>query len=280
MLKTYNLKTTHSLANGVLMPAFGLGVWASKPGDETRQAVAWALELGYRHIDTAEGYLNEEDVGRAIGESAISRKEIFVTTKLNKKSMGSYDVVRKAFDASLKKLNTGNVDLYLIHWPSPDTRKECWKALEAIYRDGQVRAIGVSNYTRKHLEEVMDYASIRPMVNQVEFSPYLYQKELLEACREWGIVLEAYSPLTRGMKLNEPNLVRVAEKQIRTPAQVLIRWALQHDTVAIPKSVKRERLIENLGALEFSLDEEDMAVLDSLNENFRCNPDWNPDKEK
>jgi len=274
-----NIESTVTLNNGVEMPRFGLGVWSAVPGDETFHAVCSALGAGYRMIDTAEGYRNEADVGRAVRECGIDRREIFVTTKLAVESMKSYDTARRAFDQSMEKLGLDDVDLYLLHWPVPGGRKEAWRALETLSREKRVRAIGVSNYTIRHLNELASYASLVPAVNQVEFSPFLYQRELLGYCRKHNIQLEAYSPLTRRDKMGHPAIAKVAGKHGKTPAQVMIRWALEHDVVVIPKSAKAHRIQENANVFDFELDAADLQVLDSLNEDYRCNPDWNPERE-
>lgn len=270
---------TIKLNNGVLMPVFGLGVWSSKPGDETYHAVRWALELGYRHVDTAQGYNNEADVGRAVRESGIPRAEVFVTTKLAKQNMGANSALR-TFDESLDRMGFDYVDLFLIHWPSPGTRRESWAVLEKIAAGKRARAIGVSNYTERHLDELLSHAEVVPAVNQVEFSPFLYQKDLLAFCRAKGIEVEAYSPLTRGEKLAHPAVASVAKKYHKTSGQIMIRWALEHGMIVIPKSVRKERLAENAAVFDFKIDALDLAVLDGLNEDFRCNPDWNPELEK
>lgn len=279
MSKEISIESTVTLNNGVEMPRFGLGVWSSVPGDETYHAVRMALEAGYRMIDTAEGYRNEADVGRAVRESGIDRSEIFVTTKLAVGSMESYDTARRSFDHSLEQLGFDYVDLYLLHWPVPAGRKAAWRALEDMYSEKCVRAIGVSNYTVRHLEELASYASVKPAVNQVEFSPFLYQQELLEYGRSCGIQLEAYSPLTRQDKMGDPAVAEIAKKHGKTPAQVMIRWALEHDVVVIPKSVKKHRIEENVDVFDFEFDVDDLKVMDSLNEDYRCNPDWNPELE-
>lgn len=261
------------LNNGTKIPILGLGVYQMPPIIITARAVRWALELGYRHIDTARIYYNEKAVGSAIKKSGVPREEIFLTTKLW--NADQKDAV-KACNSSLRKLQTDYVDLYLIHWPAPGTRSGAWKALESLYKEGKCRAIGVSNYTIRHLKELLDSCEVLPAVNQVEFSPYLYQKELLEFCKSKGIQPEAYSPLTRGKKLKDPKLVELASKYNKSPAQILIRWALQHDIVAIPKSTKKERIRENLGALDFTISKGDIEKMDSLNEDFRtC---WDPTK--
>lgn len=280
------------LNNGINMPVLGLGVYMTAPGRETRDAVAWALEAGYRHIDTARFYDNERDVGLAVRESGLRREQIFVTTKLWNSDHG-YDAAQRALDASLRDLGLDYVDLFLIHWPvkgpgkgnvpglSPEhsrssggLRLETWKALEQLLLNGSCLAIGVSNYTIRHLEELMEASTVVPAVNQVEFSPFLYQQELLEFCRRNNIQLEAYSPLTRGRRLNHPALLAMAARYARTAAQILIRWAIQHETVVIPKSARRKRIIENARVFDFSISPEDMRALDALNENLRiC---WDP----
>lgn len=262
-----------TLNNGVEMPVLGLGVWQVQTGNECRRAVLWALEAGYRHIDTARIYGNEKDVGAAIRDSGLPRAEIFVTTKLWNGDQG-YEKALRAFDHSLSALGLEYVDLYLIHWPVPGTREDSWRALQHILEEGRSRAIGVSNYTDRHLAELLSWADVPPAVDQVEFSPYLYQVDLLEYCRGHGIQLEAYSPLTRGRQLKDVKLVNVARRVGHTPAQVLIRWAMQHDLVVIPKSVRHARIVENAAVFDFSLSAEDMAVLDALDESHRFA--WDP----
>jgi diketogulonate reductase-like aldo/keto reductase len=261
--------------NGVEIPQFGLGVYLTKSGTECVNAVTWALEAGYRHIDTAKAYHNEKEVGEAVRDSGIKREEIFITTKLWNNDHG-YETTLKAFDTSLKTLNTKYIDLYLIHWPVKDKRKDSWKALEKIYESGYCRSIGVSNYMINHLEELFSYANVIPVINQVEFSPYNYQKDLLDVCNKNKIILEAYSPLTRMEKLTDTKLVPIAEKHNKTTAQVLIRWAIEHDLVVIPKSARKKRIIENAAIFDFSLDKSDMKILDDLDEGFRVA--WDPTK--
>lgn len=261
------------LNNGVEIPYLGLGVYKAKPGEETQNAVTYALEVGYRHIDTASLYGNERDVGIAVRNSSIPREEIFVTTKLWNDDHG-YEKTLKACDESLGKLDLGYIDLYLVHWPVEGIRNETWKAMEKLYEEKKCRAIGVSNYTIKHLEELLEICNVVPAINQVEFSPYLYQKELLDFCNSHDIRLEAYSPLTRGRKLDDQKLVEIAGKYEKTSAQILIRWALQHEVIVIPKSSHKERIIENADVFDFEISQEDMEKLDSFNENFRvC---WDP----
>ena len=261
------------LNNGVMIPRLGLGVYQSPPGQATQKAVEYALKVGYRHIDTARIYNNESDVGSALRNSGVKREDVFVTTKLWNSDQG-YETALKACDASLKRLGLKYLDLYLIHWPVQETRDQSWKALAQLLKDGKTRAIGVSNYTIHHLTELLDKSDTVPMVNQVEFSPFLYQRQLLDYCEKNKIQLEAYSPLTQGAKLNHPKIQQIAKKHNKTPAQVLIRWSLQHNLVTIPKSVREERIKENSQVFDYNLTTEDMRILDSLDENFRNS--WDP----
>lgn len=261
-----------TLNNGIQMPRLGLGVWKCS-GPEAERSVAWALEAGYRHIDTARIYENEAEVGKAIRASGIPRQEIFVTTKLWNDDHG-YDSALKAFDRSLKLLGLDYLDLYLSHFPVPVKRLEAWRALERLSTEGKCRAVGVSNYTVAHLEQLQKGSHLTPVVNQVEFHPFLYQKELLTYCQKHRIVLEAYSPLTHGQRLGHPTVKAIADRMKRSPAQVLIRWALQHDIVVIPKSSRRERIFENAAVFDFELSDGDQAALDGLDEGLRtC---WDP----
>ena len=271
------LDTKIRLNNGVEIPTLGLGTYMSKPGGETYHAVKFALEYGYRHIDTAAFYKNEEDVGLAVRDSGIDRKEIFVTTKLKNPDHG-YDSALSAFDISLKNLGFDYIDLYLIHWPVSDLRKESWKAFERLYDQKLVRALGISNYTIRHTDELLSYANIPPTVNQVEFSTFLYQKELQAHNLSHGIYIEAYSPITRGKKLNDTTLVGIAANYDKTPAQILIKWCLQVGTIVIPKSVHENRIIENADIFDFTISDADMNLLNNLNVNFRtC---WDPTNEQ
>ncbi|ALA70876.1 aldo/keto reductase [Geobacillus sp. PK12] len=266
------LQDCATLHNGVKMPWVGLGVYKVKEGEEVRSAVRTALEIGYRHVDTAAFYENEEGVGQAIRESGIPREQVFVTTKVWNTDQG-YETTLKAFDKSLKKLGFDYVDLYLVHWPVKGKYKETYKALEKLYKDGYVRAIGVSNFQIHHLQDVMADCEIKPMVNQVEYHPRLTQKELLTFCRENGIQLEAWSPLMRGEILSEPTIVDIGRKYGKTPAQVVLRWDLQHGVVTIPKSVTPARIKENADIFDFSLTDEEMKQIDALNLNKRVGPD-------
>jgi methylglyoxal/glyoxal reductase len=260
------------LHNGVKMPWVGLGVYKVKEGEEVKGAVRTALEVGYRHIDTAAFYENEEGVGQAIRESGIPREQVFVTTKVWNTDQG-YETTLKAFNTSLKKLGFDYVDLYLVHWPVKGKYKETYKALEKLYKDGYVRAIGVSNFQIHHLQDVLADCEIKPMVNQVEYHPRLTQKELHAFCRENGIQLEAWSPLMRGEILNEPTIVEIGKKYGKTPAQVVLRWDLQNGVVTIPKSVTPARIKENATIFDFSLTDEEMRQIDALNLNKRIGAD-------
>jgi methylglyoxal/glyoxal reductase len=279
------------------MPVLGLGVYQVPSGKATEDATACALEPGYRLIDTAKYYGNERDVGRAISHSGIPRAEIFVTTKLWNDDHG-YDAALRAFDRSLAELAVEYVDLYLIHWPvrtrsapnwSPlaktlrrlglgsktePLRLQTWKAMERILSGRRCLAIGVSNYTVRHLKELLAVCNVVPAVNQVEFTPFCFQRELLDFCREHGIQLQAYSPLSRGERLQHPTLLSMARKHQRTVCQILLRWALQHRVTVIPKASQANHIRENFDVFDFSLPTEDMLLLDGLNENLHlC---WDP----
>ena len=272
-MKKMRIDTEVKLNNGVQMPIFGLGTYEMESGRETKDAIVHALKTGYRHIDTASMYGNEEEVGVAIKESGIPREEIFVTTKLWNSDHG-YDSALTAFEQSRRKLGLSYVDLYLIHWPVEDLRNETWRALERLLEEEKCRAIGVSNYMIGHLQELLENSSTIPAVNQVEFSPFLYLRDLLEFCRKNKIQLESYSPLTKGRTLDDPKLVDLASKYSKSPAQILIRWALQHQIVVIPKSSKKERIVENAGVFDFVISPEDMRALDSFDRGLRTS--WDP----
>jgi len=261
-----------TLANGVKMPWLGLGVWRVEEGAEVEMAVKTALRHGYRSIDTASLYANEAGVGKAIRESGVPREEVFVTTKVWNTEQG-YESTLAAFEESRAKLGLEYIDLYLVHWPVQGTYKDTWRALEKLYKDGLVRAIGVSNFKEHHLEDLMSDCEIEPMVNQVEFHPYLTQKGLLSFCREHGIQLEAWRPLMKGDCVQEPVLIELAEKYNKTPAQIALRWNLQLEVVTIPKSVKEHRIVENADIFNFELSPEDMAKIDALNRDFRYGAD-------
>ena len=263
---------TVKLANGVEMPRLGLGVWKAKDGEEVQNAVKAAIQTGYRLIDTAAVYKNEEGVGKAIKESGVSREDLFITTKVWNDDQG-YESTLQAFEESRKKLGLEYIDLYLIHWPVKGKYKETWKALEKLYEDGLVKAIGVSNFQVHHLKDLLSDAKVKPMVNQVEFHPYLTQKELLSYCNEENIQLEAWSPLMQGEVVRVDVIKELAEKYGKTPAQIVLRWDLQHGVVTIPKSVKEHRIQENADVFDFELSREDMDKLDALNKNHRYGPD-------
>jgi diketogulonate reductase-like aldo/keto reductase len=267
------ISSTIKLSNGVKMPLLGFGTYQVRPGKETRDAVGNALQIGYRHIDTARYYDNEADVGLAIRESCIPRKEIFITTKLANPDHG-YERAMHAFERSNLLLGLEYVDLYLIHWPVQGKRGPSWKALERILKEGRCRAIGVSNYMIPHLKELEQEAEIVPMVDQVELSPYLAQKMLRGHCLENDIVIEAYSPLTRGKRFKDPALMKLAERYGRTPAQIMIRWAVQIGAVPLPKSTHADRARENANVFDFELNDDDMAELDNYNEGLHVS--WDP----
>ena len=249
------------LKNGVEIPHIGLGTWKMREGDEAQRAVAEALSLGYRLIDTAKYYGNERSVGRAIRASGIPRDEIFVTTKLWPTDF--FDP-RGAFEKSMELLNIGPVDLYLIHWPIPAQPKSIWRVLEKIYDEKLARAIGVSNYGIGDIESLLSYARTPPAVNQIKFSPFDRNTEVRRCCSMHDIVVEAYSPLTRGHQVDHPTIIQVAKKYHKTPAQIMLRWCIEHGTVPIPKTTHLARMKENIEIFDFSLEESDMAALNSL----------------
>jgi methylglyoxal/glyoxal reductase len=261
------------LNNGVEIPYLGLGVYQSPPGRITQRIVRYALKIGYRQIDTAMVYGNETDVGSALRESGIRREEVFITTKMWNSNQVGYDSTLQECERSLRRLGMTYMDLYLIHWPVQGNSNsiEIWRAMVWLLRQGKARAIGVSNYTVDDLKEILQDSDVVvvPAVNQVEFHPFLYQKELLEFCEKNTIQLEAYSPLTRGKRLSHTTILTVAKKYNKTPAQVLIRWSLQHGLVVIPKSIHEDRILENSQVFDFQLAPEDMKFLDSLNENLQ-----------
>jgi diketogulonate reductase-like aldo/keto reductase len=262
-----------TLNTGARIPRIGLGVWQAPRGGPTRGAVTAALESGYRHVDTAAIYGNEADVGRAVRESAIPREQIFVTTKLWNADQG-YDSALRALDASLARLGLEYVDLYLIHWPVPRKRLDSWRALERLHEQKRARAIGVSNFMKEHLEELLSHARVVPAANQIELTPFLQRRDTVAFCKDRGIVVEAYSPLTRGRRLDHPVLVDVARHAKRTPAQVLLRWGVQHGFVVLPKSVTRSRIVENAALFDFELDADAMRRLDGLEEGLVTG--WDP----
>lgn len=257
------------------IPIMGLGTYESASGKITQNAVIDALDAGYLHVDTAKVYGNEKDIGKVFQEKKIANENIFLTTKLWNSDQG-YKNTLKAYEKSIALLNVNYLDLFLIHWPVKGKRLDSWKAMEELYEKGKIKAIGVSNFTIKHLTELIENASIIPAINQVEFSPYLFQIDLLEFCRDNKIQLETYSPLTRGQKLNDHKLVEIAHKYSKSPAQILIRWAIQHNLVVIPKSINKSRIIENANIFDFKISNEDMHIMNEFNEGLRtC---WDPTK--
>lgn len=267
-----DIKGFFTLHNGVKMPYLGLGVFKSKDGKEVIDAIHWAIDAGYRHIDTAAIYKNEEGVGTAIQTASIARKELFVVSKVWNADQG-YDSTLKAYDESLKKLKTDYLDLYLIHWPVKGKFVDTWKAMEYLYKQGRVKAIGVSNFLQHQLEDVLEVCEIVPMVNQLEFHPHLVQPSLLDFCQSKGIQYEAWSPLMKGDVVNVPLLNELSQKYGKTEAQVALRWNLQKGVVTIPKSVKKERIISNADVFDFELSEEDIKRIDKLDKHKRIGPD-------
>ncbi|MBC7975006.1 MAG: aldo/keto reductase [Myxococcales bacterium] len=265
--------TTIQLASGTTIPQVGLGVWQAPQGAGTQDAVRAALDLGYRHVDTARVYRNEKDVGAAVLASGVPRAEVFVTTKLWNDDQG-YDATLRAFDASLGRLGLDYVDLYLIHWPVAGKRLETWRAFEQIFADRRARAIGVSNFLVPHLEELLGHAKVVPHVNQIELTPFLQRRDTRALCKQHGIVVEAYSPLTRGERLEHSVVVEIARATGKTAAQVLLRWGIQHGHVILPKSTQRARIAENGAVLDFTLDAAAMARLDGLEEGLVTG--WDP----
>ncbi len=270
------INSTLRTNNGLEIPIIGLGTYRSGIGKQTREAVRYALEFGYRQIDTASVYGNERDVAEGTRLSGLGRDEVFITTKLWNSDQG-YSNTLKALNRSLNTMKLDYIDMYLMHWPIQDVRLETWKAMEEVLDYGKARAIGVCNFTIEHLDELISRTNVVPAVNQVEFSPFLNQKELKEYCDELGILIQGYSPLTKGERLLDRAVVDVANDIGRSPAQVMIRWALQSGLISIPKSSKPERIEENISVFDFNIDREKMETLDSLDEGLRTG--WDPTKE-
>lgn len=256
-----------TLNNGVSMPLLGLGCW-DMYGAEAQQTVETALHIGYRLIDTAAMYRNEAEVGAAIRAAGVPRSDLFVATKVGNPDQG-YDTTLRAFEESREKLGLDYLDLYLVHWPIKGKRRDTWRALEKLYTDKAVHAIGVCNYLLPFLEEMESYSGIVPAVDQLEFTPYLMQAELLSECQRRGILLQAWSPLLRGQRFGDPKLQAMAQKYGKTPAQILIRWGIDHGISTIPKSASEQRLRENFDIFDFRIAPEDVAAIDGWNENFR-----------
>ncbi len=252
------------LNDGNSMPVLGLGTWQAR-GNDVVEALLDALKVGYRLIDTAYMYNNEKDVGKAIKKSGLDRKNIFITTKIWETQHADPEA---AIEGSLKTLGLDYIDLYLIHWPEEE-RLATWKMFEKFKNQGLCKSIGVSNFTIRHIKELLKDSKTVPAVNQVEFNPFLYQKELLEFCKSSGILLEAYCPLSRGKTLSDSAIVGIAKKYKKSPAQIMLRWAVQHSVVPIPKSVTKSRIEENADIFDFEISKTDMNLLDGLNRNFR-----------
>ncbi|HLR39351.1 MAG TPA: aldo/keto reductase [Jeotgalicoccus sp.] len=265
-----NVRSTYSLKNGLEIPVVGFGTWKTPDGDDAYNSVSEALKAGYRHIDTAAVYGNEESVGKAIKDSGLSREDVFVTSKVWNTERG-YDKTIAAYEASLEKLGMDYLDLYLIHWPAiekqnddwEELNKESWRALMDLYKVGKVKSIGVSNFQKKHMEALKD-AEILPMVNQIEFHPGWLQEETRELCKELGILVEAYSPNGNGKLLKDDTLLKIAEKYGKSVAQICIRWTLQHGTLPLPKSVTPEYIKENTEVFDFEISDEDMQTIDEM----------------
>jgi diketogulonate reductase-like aldo/keto reductase len=264
------------LNTGATMPAIGFGTWKIFPNGHAKKATLEALSAGYRHIDTARIYGNEKGVGQAVRESGIAREELFITTKLWNGDQG-YDKALKAFDKSLGRLGMDYVDLYLMHWPVPDKRQESWRAMEEMYKSGRARAIGVSNFLVRHLEELAAASNTVPAVNQVEFHPFLYEDliSLLDYCKQKGIVFEAYSPLAHGKVTDVTVLPAIAKKHGKSTAQIILRWCLQHGTVPLPKSTNPEHIKQNLEVFDFELTPAEMEQINDLSSGTRTA--WNPE---
>ena|SRR5438105_4700368 len=264
---------TAKLVNGYEIPRLGLGMWQLRDGEECESAVRFALEAGYRHFDCAQDYGNEASLGAAIRKSGIDRESLFLTTKIWNDNLG-WDNLIPSFEASLRRLQTDYVDLLLVHFPVTERRRPAWRRIEEIFAAGRARAIGVSNYTIRHLEELLEEGDVKPAVDQVELHVFLQQQALLEYCQENEILVEAYSPLAHGYGMSDPALGRVAEKHGKTPAQIMIRWCVEKGLVPLPKSARRERIEDNLDVFDFALAEEDLQELTALDNGVRtC---WDP----
>ncbi|WP_188208048.1 aldo/keto reductase [Alkalibacillus aidingensis] len=266
------LNVVKTLNNGVKMPGFGLGVYKVWEDADARDSVRTAIDHGYRLIDTASYYDNEDGVGAGVKESSTNREEIFVTSKVWNEEQG-YDETLRAFERSLKRLNFDYLDLYLIHWPVGDLFKDTWKAMERLYDEKLIRAIGVSNFNIHHLEKLMNQANVKPTVNQIEYHPHLTQKEVKAFCESEEIQVEAWSPLKRGQIFKDETIQSLAEKYGKTPAQIILRWDIDTNVITIPKSVNKDRIIENSQIFDFSLTAEEVESLNQLNKNERTGPD-------
>ncbi|MGC4019683.1 MAG: aldo/keto reductase [Muricomes sp.] len=259
--------------NGIEIPQLGLGVFQTPQGESTVNSVKWALEAGYRHIDTAKIYGNEFEVGKAILESQVPREDIFLTTKLWNEDIRA-ERTREAFEESLKALQTDYVDLYLIHWPT-DKFEKAWPVMEELYHEGKIKSIGLSNFHRSHLEKILEIAEVKPVVNQIESHPYMSNQELIDLSKSMGIEVEVWSPLggTGGNVLEDETLNKLAQKYGKSPAQIVLRWDIQREVIVIPKSVHKDRIISNMDIFDFELTDEDMKAISQLNKNLRVGPD-------
>lgn len=267
-----NIKDCTLLNNGLKMPWLGFGVFQMSDGQEVELATNYALKIGYRSIDTATVYRNEFGVGKAIQDSGVPREDIFLTTKVWNTDQREMRTMA-AFEESLERLGTDYVDLYLVHWPVKGFYRETWKVMEEIYHSGRAKAIGVSNFMIHHLEDLLSISQVVPAVNQIEFHPHLVQPDLLKFCQEHAIQVEAWSPLMQGQVVKIESIQKIGEKYDRSPAQVVLRWNLQHEVVTIPKSVNPNRIVENSQIFDFELSQADMDALDALDISRRTGPD-------
>ena len=267
-MKITDINGTVKLNNGVEMPYFGLGTWQSNEGPEVKNAVNYALDTGYRLIDTATLYQNERSIGEAIKENGVEREKLFITTKLWNDDQG-FEKTLKAYDHSLELLDVEYIDLYLIHWPVTGKYLETWRALEKIYKEGRVRAIGISNFLEVHLNYLLPKVEIIPAVNQMEFHPYLIQQELVNLCTENSIIYQAWSPIMQGRVFDIPLLKQFGKKYRKNAAQIVLRWDLQKGVTTIPKSVNQARIISNSEIFDFELTGEEVGLIDALDKNHR-----------
>ena len=272
MTMQVDINSKLKLNNGIEIPRLGLGTYNITRKKDVDRAIHSALEAGYRLIDTAAAYYNEREIGEAIKSSTVTREEIFITTKLDNSDHG-YKSTFRAFEQSLSRLDTDYVDLYLIHWPISRRRNESWKAMEELLEKGKCKAIGVSNYMINHLEDLKKNSSVLPAVNQIEFNPFVFEREVKEYCQNLGVAVEAYTPIARGRKFKHQDIKRLSDKYGKTEAQVMLRWGIQHNVIVIPKSSSPERIKENADIFDFNISDEDMGVLNSLDESLRYSPD-------
>jgi diketogulonate reductase-like aldo/keto reductase len=261
------------LNTGQEIPQIGLGTWLIKKEKDCIEAVNYALDIGYRHFDTAQIYENEQFIGKALKNAKVPRKDIFLTTKIWGDNFWWDDLI-PSFDESLEKLQTDHVDLLLLHFPQTETRGPAWRRMEELYNSGRAKAVGVSNYNIRHLKELFSQSDLKPAVNQVEIHVYLQQPELIEFCKKHGIVVEAYSPLAHGYGLDNPVLAEIANKHGKSNAQIMIRWCIEQGLVVLPKSSHPKRIKDNIDVFDFKLDKDDLAKIKELDKNFRtC---WDP----